>query len=293
MSAVDFSFARFTVAQLKAAGVTAVGRYLAGSGKAISAIELSADLLGGLSVFLVFEIASTDGTSGAAAGAAHAAQANVALVALGLPTSTPVYFAADASIANPASAVPYWQGLASVRPAKTNGVYGEGALLNLLFADGLVGYGWESESTSFPGSGSLSPNAALWQRVSGAPLGSTDNDLIEKADFGQLPRPVPQPQPNVNPPPPPIHTGDSTVQTINESVAVKSGSGWIPSPVNAAKFVNGWFAVENPDLVGHYDTVPTDVQASATPGPHTPNGAIIVHGLVPDGTYAIVLVFED
>lgn len=199
MTAVDFSFSRFTVAQLKAAGVSAVARYLTGAGKAISGDELAADLRGGLAVCLVFENSADDASGGFAAGAANARAANAALLALGLPLSTPVYFAADTDYPNPADALAYYQGLASVRPGVTNGCYGEAALIDLLFADGLAGFGWESESTSFPGNGALSPNVALWQKVDGAPLSGTDLDVIEKADFGQLPRPI-SPAPSPTPP---------------------------------------------------------------------------------------------
>lgn len=197
MTAVDFSFARYTVAQLKAAGVDTVIRYLTGPGKAISAVELAADLFGGLKVVLAFENTATDASGGYPRGAAYAPQANAALVALNEPTSTPVYFAADTEYPNPADAVPYYQGLASVRPPHTNGCYGEAKLIDLLFQQGLIGYGWESESSSFPGNGALDPNVALWQRVSGTPLSGTDLDLVERADFGQLPRPTPQEVPVV------------------------------------------------------------------------------------------------
>jgi Rv2525c-like, glycoside hydrolase-like domain len=194
MTAVDFSFARFSAAQLKAAGVSAAGRYLTGAGKAISPLELAGLLFGGIEVWLIFENSATDASDGAAVGAQYAQEANVALVALGLPTTTPVYFSADQDYPNPADAVPYYQGIASVRPGATNGCYGEGALIDLLFSEGLVGYGFESESTSFPGNASASPNAAIWQKVNGAPLSGTDLDVILKADFGQLPRPNTPPQ---------------------------------------------------------------------------------------------------
>lgn len=193
MTAVDFSFARFTVAQLKAAGVNAVVRYLTGPGKAISGEELAADLFGGLQVALAFENQATDANGGYQTGAVYAAQANAALTALSLPVSTPVYFAADTDYPNPAAAVPYYQGIASVRPGAANGCYGEAKLIDLCLQAGYVHYGWESESSSFPGNGALDPNVALWQRWSGAPLNGTDLDDIEKADWGQLPRPTPQP----------------------------------------------------------------------------------------------------
>lgn len=287
MSAVDFSFARFTVAQLQAAGVTVSIRYLTGPGKAISAEELAADLFGGISVVLAFENEATDATGGFAVGVQYARAANAALLALGLPLATPVYFAADTDYPNPAAVVPYYQGLASVRPGPTNGCYGEAALIDLLFADGLVGFGWESESTSFPGNGALSPNVALWQKVNGAPLPGTDLDLVEKADFGQLPRPA-QPSP-LPAPPPPVHYPEDNVQAISQNVKIVGGKGWIPSPVPAAKVFSVVFLTEDPDVVGRYDSVPTVWSLATQPGKDAPNGAIVIEGMVADGTYGVVV----
>lgn len=291
MSAVDYSFARYTVAQLKAAGITAVIRYLTGAGKAISAEELAADLFGGLSVVLVFENSATDASGGFATGAAYARQANAALAALGLPLSTPVYFAADTDYPNPAAAVPYYQGIASERPGPTNGCYGEGALIDLCFTDGLVGYGWESESTSFPGNGTLDPNVALWQKFSGAPLPSTDLDLIERADFGQLPRPAP-PKPPA-PPAPPTHFPEDNMTKYPCSVQISGGKGWFPAPCPAGNVVSVAIQTENPDVVGRYDNVPAAWAEAAQPGPHSPNGAIEVQGMVADGVYGVVVWAAD
>jgi hypothetical protein len=95
------------------------------------------------------------------------------------------------------------------------------------------------------------------------------------------------------PPPPPGHYPGDNMQSFNVAVQVAGGGGWFPSPVNAAKFVSAWFAVENPDVVGHYDNVPIVVEASATAGPHSPNGVIVVKGEVPDGTYTVVTWFVD
>src|SRR5205807_1049346 len=165
MTAVDYSFARYTVAQLKAAGVTAVGRYLNGTGKAISEIELAGLLFGGIKVWLAFENTATDASGGYGVGAQYATEANVLLAALGLPSSTPVYFAADTEYLHPADAIPYYQGLASNRSPASNGCYGEGDLIELAFNEGLIGFGWESESSSFPGSQTASPHSAIWQQV--------------------------------------------------------------------------------------------------------------------------------
>lgn len=177
----------------------AVGRYLTGAGKAISASELESYVTAGIGTWLVFEVGAADDEGGEAAGAAHAQQANAALEALRLPVSCPVYFAVDHDVTNPASAVPYFQGIASVRPPATNGDYGEGALCQLLQQLGLTAYHWQSESKSFPDNAATLPITHIQQVFGGAPLPDTDLDILCKPDFGQWPRPagpVPAPTPS-------------------------------------------------------------------------------------------------
>lgn len=290
MSAVDFSFARYTAAQCKAAGITAVGRYLTGPGKAISEVELAGFLFGGIQVWTTFEVNATDASGGSALGEQYGAEANAAWSALHQPESNPTYFAADTDYSNPEQAVPYYQGLAQARSALTNGCYGEGDLIDLLFREGLIGFGWESESTSFPGNANQSSNAAIWQKVNGAALPDTDADVLLRVDFGQLPRPAP-PKPNPLPPPV-VHPGDNMKATPT-SVEMVGGKGWIPSPVPAASVVNVVFLTENPDVVGRYDAVPAAWSAATTAGKDSPNGALVIEGMCPDGNYGIVVQSAD
>lgn len=192
MTAIDYSDARYTGTQLNTAGVTAVGRYLTGAGKAISASELADLTSRGINVWFVFEDVATDTSSGYSGGASHAQQANAALTALSLPISQPVYFAADEDLPTPSTAVPYFQGIASVRPAATNGDYGEGALSELLASEGLTAFHWQSESTSFPGNATTWSGSHIQQSTHTPPLPDTDLDLLLKSDFGQYPRPCSQ-----------------------------------------------------------------------------------------------------
>lgn len=196
MTAVDFSFTVPSVAELEVAQVVAVGRYLTGAGKSILPVEFEDYMTAGIGVWFVFEDGADDADGGAGMGAANALAANDALVALGLPTSCPVYFAADKEYAPGAEPVGYWQGIATVRPRLTNGAYGQGSLLTRLQSMGLIGFGWQSDSDSFPGSGPVAVGAAnLHQRPTGAPLYGTDLDLILTPDFGQWPRPGLTPTP--------------------------------------------------------------------------------------------------
>lgn len=190
MIGVDYATpSLYTPAQLRAAGVSAVGRYLSGP-YAIGPAELEGYVSAGLVVWFFFERDSTDAQGGANAGTAYASEVNAALGALGLPTSQPVYFSADEELSDPSSAVPYWQGIAAVRPPSSNGCYGEGALCALLLSEGLVAYTCQSESTSFPGNATTLPTTNIQQVAQGSPLPGTDLDEILTADFGQYPRPV-------------------------------------------------------------------------------------------------------
>lgn len=193
--AVDFSFARPTVAELQKASVAAVLRYLTGLGKAISLDELESYLTAGIPVGFVFEVGVDDVAGGAAAGTQHAQQALAALAVLRI-SGCPAYFAVDEDV-DPQSAVPYFQGINAVMPPSEVGCYGEGALIVLLFQLGLATYGWLSESTSFPGyQAALNAGVVnIEQSTNNSPVPGTDLNFILKSDFGQWPRPAPDPSP--------------------------------------------------------------------------------------------------
>jgi hypothetical protein len=107
---------------------------------------------------------------------------------LGLPLNCPVYFAVDRDLQDPTTALPYFEGIASVRPPATNGDYGEGALCQLLHDRGLTAYHWQSESTAFPGNTTTLPITNIQQVFDQQPLPGTDLDILCKPDFGQWPR---------------------------------------------------------------------------------------------------------
>lgn len=73
------------------------------------------------------------------------------------------------------------------------------------------------------------------------------------------------------------------------NVAIQGGKGWIPSPVPAGSVVSVAFETENPDVVGRYDSTPTVWQIASQTGAHSPNGVIVVQGMVADGTYGAVI----
>lgn len=143
---------------------------------------------------------------------------------------------------------------------------------------------------AYPGNGqALYPGSIAHQY---ADVGPYDASVVADYWPGVDHAPTPAPPP-YRPAPVPVYFPGDNMQVQNLPILVKGGSGWYPSPVNAAKFVAGWIAVENPDITHGYDNVPTVIEASATPGPNSPNGALILRGLVPDGTYTLVAWFTD
>lgn len=200
--AVDYSFARYTAAELADAGVDVVFRYLRGEGKAITAAELHTLLSGGRQVVICDEMLSTTATSGAAGGTTRAGAINAALsaltaalVAMGspyrTPATTPVYAAADAEYEALTTPLAHFGAIAAVRGVGACGIYGEGELCEDARARGFVAFTWQSAGRSFPGNASALPTTDVVQSTTKPPLATTDLDLIElPGDFGQLPRPT-------------------------------------------------------------------------------------------------------
>lgn len=252
--AVDYSFARPSITELKAAGVTVVIRYLTGGGKSIMTTELASYLAAGISVVVVFEIQANDALGGHAAGVANAQVALSALKALGL-VGCPVYFAVDSSIMA-LTALPYFEGIATVMQPSQVGVYGEGALCSLLQAEGLACWYWQSSSTSFPGNSTTLAITHIQQKVGGSPLAGTDLDILCKPDVGQWPRPVPLP-PVPPPVPGPIYPEDD-MQSFTTTVQIVNGEGWCPIPggKTAAQVVSVTPVDLDPAVTGHYANTP-------------------------------------
>jgi hypothetical protein len=188
MTAVDYAWARPTIASLQAAGVTAVGRYIgpSGWGKTITQPEYDALVAAGIEVFLVFEQGADDGSTGYDNGVA-----NGQLAAQWIPKgyTGPVFVACDSDI-DPNVALPYVQGFSSVFGPGRTGVYGEGALIVLAHDSNaaLVG-GWQSASTSFPGNATTTPDTSIQQGF-GGPVDGSDADTIVRPLIGV---PVPTP----------------------------------------------------------------------------------------------------
>lgn len=280
--AVDFSDARPTPAQLKAAGVVLVIRYLTGSGgKAITPAELAEYELNGIVVVFVFEITATDAMGGVAAGKRNALAALAAMGALGI--TAPIYFAVDQDIA-PASAVNYFVGINQAMQPSQVGIYGEGALCTLLQQEGLACWYWQSESSSFPGNGTTLAITHLHQIFNASPIADTDLDIICKPDVGQYPRPVAP----VPPFPAPSVRGDDMLHTVVIPTDA-NGNGYIQTQIPWATYMA--ISIEGSDPAANAD----DRYFGGTPHVQNRGGNVLVSvtGYLADSVVSVFVLATE
>src|SRR5260221_1843140 len=112
---IDYSVLRPPIPLLKAAGVTAVGRYLGWDGepgfqdihKNLTLPEKNALLTAGIQIWLSFEYAANAALSGGTQGTKDVTLASRQLQALGMAApGTAVYYAVDFDLGDYASALP-------------------------------------------------------------------------------------------------------------------------------------------------------------------------------------------
>lgn len=204
---VDYSVARPTTTALKAASVTAAGRYIgwdsvpgySSIGKNISKAEAGGLLGAGIGIFLAFEYAADAALSGAAQGTKDGQLATRQLHDLGAPADMTVYFAVDFDIKDyaPASndpkaklgpAAAYFEAIAAQHPAYRIGVYGGYYAVKRVLDAGLAAMGWQTVAWS----GGQWDGRAVLRQLASQVWGSADVNLHTTAgpDFGQWPRPA-------------------------------------------------------------------------------------------------------
>lgn len=209
---VDYSLIRPPAAVLKAAGITAVGRYIgwdsvpgfASTGKNITAAEARELTAAGIAVFLAFEYAADAVTRGAEQGRADGRLAISQLAALGAPPGITVYFAADFDLPDYAPKLPdtpqnamtklgpvadYFRAIAMLGGrAYRTGAYGGYYACSRLLDAGLAVMAWQTAAWS---GGRRDPRAVLYQLAGTTMLGGADVNIHEgtSPDFGQWPRP--------------------------------------------------------------------------------------------------------
>src|SRR5258707_192946 len=179
---------------LKAAGVTAVGRYIGWDGepgysnirKNLTTTEARELLAAGMEIFLAFEYAADAALKGAVQGTADAHLATRQLRDLGAPAGVTVYFALDFNIGDfaPGSSDPraklgpaahYFDAINAAKPTYKVGVYGGYPAVSRVLDAKLAAMGWQTIAWS---GGRWDSRAVLRQLVTQL-LGAADVELHE------------------------------------------------------------------------------------------------------------------
>ena len=206
---LDFSWWRPAIADLKAAGIVAVSRYLAwyppGSpGKVILKPEYDALRAAGIEVVLNWESTGTSYTGGYAQGVKDGAEARRQARALGHPDTRPIIQSVDTGIQPSQVLYDYQRGFNDGGGVGIQGFYGDAACADALFARALISVFWQANARGWPGSSVDDPRAALIQRTSKShanlPANQYDESDRKQLDFAQAPAPAQAPAAPVTPP---------------------------------------------------------------------------------------------
>jgi hypothetical protein len=186
---IDFSYARFTPAEVKAVGRVGVIRYVSSGRPLVSATRAEVDAFraAGLAFVAVWQRGNDRALLGREAGATDARDAAAYCAGLGATDADPVYFAVDVDVTTPgqlAAVLSYFEGAASVLGWARVGVYGEHDVLAHLRDRTPMGLFWQTASWS---AGRLAPFANLYQyRINQTLLGrAVDYDRSLTAYYGQ------------------------------------------------------------------------------------------------------------
>jgi len=186
---VDYAWSRPSSPQdLRAAGYTFVARYLSydTTGKNLTAAEAQSLFSAGIDVVANWEWDATDALDGYSTGVNDATEAQALAQACGMPGDRPIYFSVDfdATPQQQSAIDSYFDGVASVIGLSRVGAYGGYYVIQRLFDDGKIKWGWQTYAWS---GGQWDSRAQLWQIQNGATVAgaSCDIDQAEADDFGQ------------------------------------------------------------------------------------------------------------
>lgn len=176
----DYSWARPGGAALRAAGVVAVGRYLAADGRGITAAEYQDLRAHGIGLWLVREGSATGMLGGFTQGAADARIAVQQIAAAGLPANSVVHAAADWDVTTAQFGVcdDYMRGFASVIGVNRTGIYAGLHYMNHAHASGLAVSFWQAGATSWNHGEAPQMPINFVQTTLTPPLPGTDHNYI-------------------------------------------------------------------------------------------------------------------
>lgn len=186
---IDYSWARPGGAAIKAAGKKFVVRYLfedGQGGKGLDAGELSDLLAHGLEIVLVYEAYAASMKEGRGTGIAHAQAAQREINRLGLPTNSPVYFAADwdASAGEQGAIDEYLRGAASVIGLDRVGIYGSADVMTRTMQSRTAKWFWQTYAWS---RGRVQEGIHLYQYLNGQNInGAVDYNRTSLDNYGQV-----------------------------------------------------------------------------------------------------------
>lgn len=188
LTGVDYSAGPLTAAQVKAAGMAFVCRYVSspGESKNLRPSEVADYLGNGVGLVVVYEEHPvTRPLGGFAEGVADARSADAQVGALGLP-GCPVYFAVDFDAVP--SQLPvidsYIDGVVSVLGFARTGAYGSNRTITHLLDGGRIRYGWAAAAWG----GTVDSRAHLYQTgggiIDGVPV-DVDHTVSSDTNYGQ------------------------------------------------------------------------------------------------------------
>lgn len=182
----DYSFARPSHQEMKAAGIVGVLRYLApqdapDAGKILSIPEKDALLADGFDIALNWEWYSGRCLDGFNAGVSDGRQAVAEAKALGYPAGKEIYFSHDTGVFNQ-SVIEYFRGVnASLGKDYQTGGYGGIFAIQQLHAAGVITKGWQTTAWS---GGQKDPWAVIYQDGTQLFGGGADEDIVSSTDIG-------------------------------------------------------------------------------------------------------------
>src|SRR2546423_2574884 len=196
---LDYSYSRFSPAQVHDLGAIAVGRYLTvvtpkTAGKLLTRAEANGLSAAGIGIVSVFEFDVKDAMGGHGQGKEYATLAHEQHTAAGGPAGRPIYFGVDFDTPDFAPALPntpehalaklgpigeYFRGCNDALGTHLTGAYGGFWVIKRLFEANLISFGWQTVAWS---GGQRYPRAALYQTDF---HGSYDGNFCGVGDFGQ------------------------------------------------------------------------------------------------------------
>lgn len=268
---IDYSWARPGGAAIKNAGKQFVVRYLFADGqggKGLDAGELADLLANGLEIVLVYEAYAASLKEGYGTGVAHAQAAQREIERLGLPTNSPVYFAADwdASASEQAAIDDYLNGAASVIGRDRVGIYGSADVMTRTMQSGSAKWFWQTYAWS---RGRVQEGIHLYQYSNGQDInGAVDFNRTSLDNYGQVSKAGSVNVPTPTPAAPAPAAGTYTVQPGDTLSAIAARYGTTYQNLAA---ING---IANPNLisVGQVLQLNGSAPAAPTPAPAAPAG---------------------